>query len=70
MKTNLIHLKYAYLCVNCSYIGESASRCKACDSEALLALEPILNRPATVSKVTEFWLDENGGLNVSVGTRS
>jgi hypothetical protein len=39
-----IPLASAYLCPNCSCIGNCSSRCPACASSALLALAVVLDR--------------------------
>jgi hypothetical protein len=41
-----IPLASAYLCPNCSCIGNCSARCPACASSALLGLAGILNRNA------------------------
>lgn len=38
----VIDLRGAYLCVNCSVVVDSASRCWACGSVALLSLARVL----------------------------
>ncbi len=44
MLTNLIPLNRAYLCEECSQIGDRASVCAGCGSQALLGLARVLNR--------------------------
>jgi hypothetical protein len=39
-----IALDEAYLCQDCSAIGNSAMRCPACCSEVVLSLANVLNR--------------------------
>lgn len=43
---SMIHipLTSAFLCQDCSCVGNSPRRCPACASEVLMALAPILNR--------------------------
>jgi hypothetical protein len=40
-------LKRAYLCPDCSEIGDNSRQCACCGWTALLYLEPILNCKAT-----------------------
>lgn len=42
-----IPLESAYLCLDCSCVGESAIRCPACASEALMGLATVLDRDVT-----------------------
>jgi len=39
-------LANAYLCQDCSCVGNCAEQCPACASEALMALAKVLNRPS------------------------
>jgi len=41
-----IPLASAYLCPNCSSIGNSSKQCPACASPFLLSLATVLDRPA------------------------
>lgn len=45
-----IPLASAYLCQDCDAIGNSATRCPACASTALLGLSCILNRTDGVER--------------------
>ena len=49
MKRLYTHLPLAsaYLCPDCSEIGDNSRQCACCGCAVLLYLEPILNREAT-----------------------
>ncbi len=47
-KMQHIPLTSAYLCQDCSCVGNSANHCPACASTALLGLSGILNREPDV----------------------
>lgn len=41
---SLIPLSAAYLCVDCSCIGDDSRQCWACTSEVVMSLAGVLNR--------------------------
>ena len=47
-KVQHIPLGYAYLCQDCSSVGNCAEKCPACASEVLMGLAGVLNREAVV----------------------
>jgi hypothetical protein len=47
-------LSSAYLCQDCSSIGNNANQCPACASEVLMSLSAILNRDETMMTDTQF----------------
>jgi hypothetical protein len=49
-----IPLTSAYLCQDCSSVGNCANQCPACASTALLGLSAILNRETDVQLELEF----------------
>ena len=51
--TPLIPLEQAYLCQDCSCVGNNARRCMACASQVVLSLAGVLNRPATVVQIAK-----------------
>ena len=57
MKLNSMHhipLASAYLCPNCSCVGNCSERCPACASTALLSLASILDREHEEATQPEF----------------
>jgi hypothetical protein len=53
LKLQHFPLTCAYLCQDCSAIGNNANQCPACASEVLMSLSAILNRADEMS-ATEF----------------
>lgn len=47
-----IPLKSAYLCQDCDCVGNSATRCPACASTALMNLAAVLNRNEVEADIT------------------
>ena len=53
LKLQHFPLTSAYLCQDCSAIGNSANKCPACASEVLMSLSVVLNRAHSVP-ATQF----------------
>jgi len=63
LSTQLIPLSSAYLCQDCSVVGNSPHQCPACASSVLMGLASVLDRKQekrsrTRNRTTEFptWL--------------
>jgi len=55
MKSSMIPLNHAVLCLDCNSVSDANRECPACSSQALMNLSVVLNRPpAPHAKLREF----------------
>jgi hypothetical protein len=54
IKSTMIPLNHAVLCLDCNSVSDAIRECPACSSRALMNLSTVLDRPAEVISPRKF----------------